>query len=742
MPPKSADSASLTTHQNYIRQSLKCMSGLLFGLYFVGALALMFMALHLNNTSREQTTFYVDKAVESRTLTLESTIGDYAFWGDAYTNMHVSVDIDWAFNRYNLGGAMYESFGYEGVFVIDANDNNIYSVINDVLSDSNSMSSWLGQSVDRLVQQARDLAVDEEVVSAVIELDGHPALIAAAAFTTGGDRNVEELPGSASVLLLVDRLDSDELIALGENYGISQLRIPTDTTDASKAPSITLETYSDMPIALRWDTPRPGSNMLLWFSPIFALGFLLFVYITRFNLRATLAAARKADRSHNESKRLQAELALRANHDSLTGLPNRSLLEERLRTACYEAQQGGIHLAVMLIDLDGFKPINDNFSHHLGDQVLVEVARRMLAIVRPGDTVARMGGDEFIVILPGVSDQHAVSAIAERLLKDIADPYLIDTINLRVTASLGIVMSNGHVEQPLQLIQQADTAMYQAKQEGRNNAFWFTEGLLHQASEITSLRNDLQKAIEEQSFELHYQPQIGSVGGKVVGAEALLRWTHPTRGSISPAAFIPVAETTGQIIPLTLWVLDTACRHLRQLADEGINLPCIAVNISSMHLLRANFIATIRAMLDKHGLQAGQLELEITESVLLNHADRALLTLQQLKEMGVNLVIDDFGVGFSSMNYLKVLPIDKIKIDRSFISGVDSNLQDAAICQGIISMAHHLNLRVTAEGVETQGQRELLAESECDYLQGYLFAKPLSFSDFRVFISRVNQTPA
>ena len=514
MPPKSADSASLTTHQNYIRQSLKCMSGLLFGLYFVGALALIFMALHLNNTSREQTTFYVDKAVESRTLTLESTIGDYAFWGDAYTNMHVSVDIDWAFNRYNLGGAMYESFGYEGVFVIDANDNNIYSVINDVLSDSNSMSSWLGQSVDRLVQQARDLAVDEEVVSAVIELDGHPALIAAAAFTTGGDRNVEELPGSASVLLLVDRLDSDELIALGENYGISQLRIPTDTTDASKAPSITLETYSDMPIALRWDTPRPGSNMLLWFSPIFALDFLLFVYITRFNLRATLAAARKADRSHNESKRLQAELALRANHDSLTGLPNRSLLEERLRTACYEAQQGGIHLAVMLIDLDGFKPINDNFSHHLGDQVLVEVARRMQAIVRPGDTVARMGGDEFIVILPGVSDQHAVSAIAERLLKDIADPYLIDTINLRVTASLGIVMSNGHVEQPLQLIQQADSAMYQAKQEGRNNAFWFTEGLLHQASEITSLRNDLQKAIEEQSSSSTISLRLAASAGR------------------------------------------------------------------------------------------------------------------------------------------------------------------------------------------------------------------------------------
>lgn len=738
MPPTSVDPGSLTTHQNYIRQSLLCMSGLLFGLFFVGGLALILVALQLNSTSREQTTFYVNKAIESRTLALESTASDYAFWGDAYNNMHAAVNVDWAFNRNNLGGSMYESFDYEGVFVINADDSNIYSVIDGELSNSDAMSNWLGQSVDSLVQQARALAADEEVVSAVIELDGHPALIAAAAFTTGGDPYVEELPGPASVLLLVDRLDRDELVAMGDSYGISNLRLPTSPADASSAPSFALDNYSGTPIALRWDPPQPGRTMLIWLLPILIFGFLVFVYITRFNLRATLAAARKADRSHNESKRLQAELVLRANHDSLTGLPNRSLLEERLKQACIEAQQDGIHLAVMLIDLDGFKPINDNFSHHLGDQVLVEVARRMLAIVRPGDTVARMGGDEFIVILPGVSDQHAVSAIAERLLKDIADPYQIDTINLRVTASLGIVMSNGHLEQPLQLIQQADSAMYQAKQEGRNNAFWFTEGLLQQASETTSLRNDLQKAIEEQSFELHYQPQMGSAGRQVVGAEALLRWTHPIRGSISPASFIPVAETTGQIIPLTLWVLDTACGHLRQLNDEGITLPCVAVNISSTHLLRANFVATIRAMLEKHGLQAGQLELEITESVLLNQADRALVTLQQLKEMGVKLAIDDFGVGFSSMNYLKVLPIDKIKIDRSFIRGIDHNQQDAAICQGIISMAHHLNLRVTAEGVETAGQRDLLTESLCDDLQGYLFAKPMHFTDFRTFVTRIN----
>lgn len=733
---------ALTTHQRYIRQSLLCMSGLLFGLFIIGGLALVLVALQLNSKEREQTSFYLGKAIEARTLTLENTIGDYAFWGDAYNRMHAAIDIDWAYTRNNLGESMYETFEYEGVFVINAEGSSVYSVIEGELSNDITLGSWINQSVESLLVQARERAEDEEAVSAVIEIDGQPALIAAAAFTNGGDPYVEELPGPRSVLLLVDKLDAAKLISIGEGYGLNQLRLPNDSDDALEEPSITLNTLSGTLMTLRWDPPQPGNTMLIWLFPILVLGLLVFIYITRFNLRATLAAARKADASHNESRHFQAELVFRATHDSLTGLPNRSLLEERLKQACLSSQQGGSHLAVMLIDLDGFKPINDNFSHHLGDQVLVEVAKRMLAIVRPGDTVARMGGDEFIVILPGISEQPAVSAIADRLLKDIADPYQIDSIDLRVTASVGIVMNNGHIEQPLQLIQQADTAMYQAKQEGRNNAFWYTQGLSQQAFEMTSLRNDLQTALENNAFELHYQPQIDSTTGLVVGAEALLRWQHPVRGTVSPAFFIPVAETTGQIIPLTLWVLDTACQQLKQLADESVMLPCIAVNISSAHLLRANFVSTIQSVLIKHALQPGQLELEITETVLLNHADRALHTLQQLREMGVKLAIDDFGVGFSSMNYLKVLPIDKIKIDRSFISEVDNNLQDAAICQGIISMAHHLNLRVTAEGVETQGQRELLVESGCDYLQGYLFAKPLSFSDFRVFISRVNQTPA
>ncbi|WP_246164549.1 putative bifunctional diguanylate cyclase/phosphodiesterase [Halopseudomonas laoshanensis] len=714
------------------------MSGLLFGLFFIGGLALVVVALQLNSSSREQTLFYVEKAVELRSDSIMTVMGDYAFWGDAYERMNGDIDVDWAYTRNNLGAHMFESFEYEGLFVVNGNNITTYAVIDGELRQDLTLDNWLKQDVVSLLAEARQLAEDEEVAFAVIADQGHPMMIATAAFTSGGDPYVKEMPGPGSVLVMVDRLGPAKLAAAGESFGISQLRVANDSDDANAPPALRLDVMNGEPITLRWEPPQPGDTMLMWLFPILILGLLVFAYITRFNLRATLAAARKADASHNEARRFQAELVFQATHDSLTGLPNRPLLEERLKQACLDAQQAGGHLAVMLIDLDGFKPINDNFSHYLGDQVLVEVAKRMLAIVRPGDTVARMGGDEFIVILPGVANEHAVSTIAERLLADIADPYQIDTIDLRVTASVGVVMSDGDIEQPLQLIRQADAAMYQAKQEGRNNASWYTRGLSQQEYEMTQLRNDLQHAIDTHALELHYQPQVDSGTRKVAGAEALLRWSHPVRGPVSPAYFIPIAETTGQIIPLTLWVLDTACRHLRELTDAGIALPCIAVNISSTHLLRASFVPTIQAALDKHRLRADQLELEITETVLMDHADRALDTLHQLKNMGVKLAIDDFGVGFSSMNYLKVLPINKIKIDRSFIKGIDHNAQDAAICQGIISMAHHLNLRITAEGVEREGQRDFLVKNQCDELQGYLFAKPMNFTDLCSLINQLN----
>ncbi len=436
----------------------------------------------------------------------------------------------------------------------------------------------------------------------------------------------------------------------------------------------------------------------------------------------------------SEQKRYESELAYNASHDVLTGLPNRSLLEDRLSQGCQISLRYRRSLAVMFIDLDGFKPINESLGHQVGDQLLIEVARRIVQQVRPGDTVARLDSDRFAVVLPDLAREEDVLLVSERLIDNIARSYRIDEAELHITASIGITLSDGNVEQPIQLIQQASMAMHKAKQQGHNNCQWYTADLEHRINERVNLRNEMQKAIEAEAFQLYYQPKVDGRSGKVVGLEALLRWTHADHGFISPAQFIPVAEETGQIIPLSDWVLRTACRDARALVDKGLDDLVMAVNVSPVQFRRANFVESVRGVLEQAQLPARLLELEITEMVLLDNTEKAVYTLHALKNLGVELSIDDFGTGFSSLNYLKRLPVDKIKIDRSFVQEVISDRHDAAITRGIISMAHHLELKVIAEGVETESQVAFLRKNRCDQFQGYYFAKPMPLAQLEAFL--------
>ncbi|AMD00847.1 EAL domain-containing protein [Halomonas chromatireducens] len=427
----------------------------------------------------------------------------------------------------------------------------------------------------------------------------------------------------------------------------------------------------------------------------------------------------------------ESRLEHNATHDSLTGLPNRALLEERLQQCYHHARHHVGSVALLYIDLDDFKSINDSLGHELGDQILVEVASRLVKQVRSNDTVARCGGDEFAILLVDPGD---VPLIVERLLANVARPYWVEQSEMHLTASIGIALDSNGVTKPSHLIQQADQAKSQAKRQGRNTFQWYTEGLNKRVSGRVRLRNALQHAIDQQQFELHYQPQIQDTSGRILGFEALIRWHHPERGYILPAEFIGLAEDTGQIIPMSEWVLRTACRDNVRLNALGFEEYVMAVNVSPMQFQRANFVTGIVDTLKQTGLAAPLLELELTENILMESTTKAIEILQMLRRLGISIALDDFGTGFSSLSYLKYLPIDKIKIDRSFIREVISDHRDAAIVQGIISMANQLQLKVLAEGVETQAHYAYLSKKMCDIYQGYYFARPMPIDELITFL--------
>ncbi|MBB3182832.1 diguanylate cyclase (GGDEF)-like protein/PAS domain S-box-containing protein [Halomonas fontilapidosi] len=435
----------------------------------------------------------------------------------------------------------------------------------------------------------------------------------------------------------------------------------------------------------------------------------------------------------SEHKAYEARLAYHASHDALTGLANRALLEDRLAHDFELARRQGQLLAVLFVDLDEFKPINDSLGHAIGDQLLRGVAKRLSAAMRAGDTLARLGGDEFVILLPDLHNEEQALHVVERLLTIIARPYRVGEHELSLSCSIGIAVSNTEVAQPLELIQQADMAMYRAKQEGRNGYQWFTPEITHRLGDRVALRNELQEAIDTQAFELHYQPLIDRQG-RVASVEALLRWPHPRRGYVSPAQFIPLAEETGQIISISEWVLNRACQDLRMLDQAGQDTLDVAVNLSPLQFHRSSFLGNLRQTLAVTGLPAPQLTLELTEGVLMNDTESAIDTLHALRGMGVGVAIDDFGTGFSSLSYLKNLPIDTVKIDRSFVSEVTHSVEDAAIIQGIISMAHHLGLQVVAEGIEHQAQHQLLLTHGCDLFQGFHFARPMPLETLIEFL--------
>jgi diguanylate cyclase (GGDEF)-like protein/PAS domain S-box-containing protein len=438
----------------------------------------------------------------------------------------------------------------------------------------------------------------------------------------------------------------------------------------------------------------------------------------------------------SERKAYEAKLSFHASHDALTGLANRSLFEDHLQHDVMLARRHGRHLAVLFVDLDDFKPINDSLGHEVGDRVLILVAQRLAEQLDPGDTLARFGSDEFVILLPELKREEDAIRLVEHLLGCIRRPFRVGEHELYIGASVGIAFLQQELENPVELIQQADMAMYRAKQKGRNAWECFTNDINDEVRARMALRNDLQEAIEAENFELHYQPLIDARNDSVVGFEALVRWKHPVKGYLSPGLFIPLAEDTGQIGPISEWVLRQACRDMCLLAAQGFGNYRVSVNLSPLQFRRPNFLVNLQQALLETGLSPEWLELELTEGILMADTAAAVDTLHRLRDMGVEVSIDDFGTGFSSLSYLKQLPIGKIKIDRSFVRDIATSRHDGAIVQGIISMAHHLGLAVVAEGIEEAEQRDFLAAHGCDVFQGFLFARPMPLDKLQAYLDK------
>jgi diguanylate cyclase (GGDEF)-like protein/PAS domain S-box-containing protein len=434
-------------------------------------------------------------------------------------------------------------------------------------------------------------------------------------------------------------------------------------------------------------------------------------------------------------KHAQQQVNFLAYYDALTGLPNRALLQDRLREALNSACRERRRSALLFLDLDRFKIINDSLGHSFGDLLLRQVADRLRAQIRKQDTVARVGGDEFLVLLPGVETIAEVQSMASRIVSSLTGEFIIQGRSLSVSCSLGISIFPEHGGDEETLIKNADAAMYNAKEKGCNTFCLFTDEMNARVMERLTMENSLRTAIERNELFLVYQPQIEIASGKMVGLEALLRWKHPALGLVSPDRFIRVAENSGLITSIGEWVLRTACSQLMAWKEEGLAIVPVAVNVSAVQFRHEGFCDLVRKVLEDTRLAPRYVDLELTESLLLSNADVVYKVLHELQDMGVKLVIDDFGTGYSSLSYLRHFPVTKLKIDRSFIHDVAGNLDAAAITTAIISMSRGLSLKVLAEGVETSAQLEFLRDHGCGEFQGFFFSKPLEATSLRQMLA-------
>ncbi|MGY2959862.1 diguanylate cyclase (GGDEF)-like protein/PAS domain S-box-containing protein [Pseudomonas sp. TE36184] len=844
---------SQRTSLSMARTSLFQCVVLLACVFAAASYSLVYLAQELNRFEDSESAFYTRKAVQSLEKSQRLTVKDYAFWGDAYKHLHVSVDTDWAYTRENVGPTLFHDFGFQGVFVVNDLDRTVYALVEGKLQPI-ELTEWLDQPVAALLEQARAGAATDTPVTTFINVRGNPTLVAAAAITPGTDPSVIADDRKASVLLFINILDSAKLTEIGNDFGVDHLHIATPD-EIGKTLLFALG-ENGAAGSLHWHPERPGMRLMAVGLPLLGLAALLVCLMTWLIVRRTTADAQALDSSHTSlqdsqnalatsearfrdvveassdwvweidgewrftylSERFEsvtgldrqawigatlydlldtdagalsqwlttpgrlADISLQcryvdargrerttrlsarempcggfrgtatdvteevearrrieflSQHDALTGLPNRTRLQAFL-DGKLKALPTLTHPLVMLsLDLDRFKPVNDLLGHAAGDRVLNEVSSRLSDCVRHGDLVARVGGDEFVLILIDAGAQDEVEALCRRLIESVERVIRVDEQDVFISASIGIALAPNDANGVTELLRYADIALYEAKAAGRNTWRFYSGEMNARIIERRRLESDLRFAIKHAELRLHFQPRYRISDGQMVGAEALVRWQHPERGLIAPDTFIPIAEESGLILSLSDWVLETACACAAQWPDELF----VSVNLSPTEFKRGNLVERVRYALNKSGIEPTRVELEITESVMLEDAVGALEVMHTLKHLGIRIAMDDFGTGYSSLSYLRAFPFDGLKIDRSFLNRLEDSADDKAIVQAIVGLGRALSLTVTAEGIETAEHLALLKAVACDEGQGYFLSRPLDIDAFNGLLDVRASTP-
>lgn len=815
----------------------------LLGLSFLAALtALLYVAGDLNDKADHRSGLLLGKALASSEESMRFHLSDNADWGEAYNNLHRTLNLDWAWRNQNLGESLFQTFGYEGVFVIAPDGHTRYSVLNGVLQRK-SFQTWLGKDPLNALRQRLQQS-DGKAISHFIRVGDQLALLGAAWITTGGDSSVKRVAGPSSIMIFVDLLTPAKLESAGAEYGIKKLSYAGTPPGAAGEPGrYSVATLSGV-VTLKWQSDDPGGALLTWLLPLLALlicatffsaamlmrsalrkarhsdvsTFLLeqsqqalaaseqrfrdvaesttdwiweadaqlrFTWISerfpavtgyhsqdwlqqplhafllddadlpqrltqreqpgepltlsrcryrsaqqhiRFcnlTLRpVTLAQGKKGYRGTATDVTLEVEAEARVRYlsqfDELTGLPNRAQMNACLAGKLSGALHSDRPLAIIMIDLDKFKPVNDLYGHAAGDSVLHEVSLRFNACLKDAGMTARLGGDEFVMIVSDIDSPEEISALCSRIIAQINLPFAINGGDVFIGASLGIALAPQDSTNPGDLLRYADIALYKAKNAGRNNWVFYQRDMGEKIIQRREMERELREAIQTDQLRLAWQPRYDVRSARVTAVEALVRWHHRQHGVLMPDQFIPLAEETGLISALSDWVLLRACEDTRR------DLPglAVSVNLSAVEFSDKGLPRRISAALEATGLPSSRLEIEVTENAMLQDPETTLEVMQAIKALGVKFLIDDFGTGYASLNYLRTFPFDGIKIDKSFIFPLNDSAQARQIVENMVGLGKAYSLSITAEGVETASQMEQLKLMECDGLQGYYLGKP------------------